>query len=75
MTKIVYDQAAGLRSLVSFQTSDSVRVITIAGGKKGIGKTCVAINLATTLAKNGKRVLLIDENQCQKSISATLGLK
>jgi flagellar biosynthesis protein FlhG len=75
MTRIIHDQAAGLRSLASFQMNDSVRVITVAGGKKGIGKTYVALNLATALAKDSKRVLLIDENPCQNNICTTLGLK
>ncbi len=75
MTRMIHDQAAGLRSLAPFQMNDSVRVISVASGKKGIGKTCAAINLATALAKDGKRVLLIDENPCQNNICTTLGLK
>lgn len=36
------------------------RIITIFGNKGGVGKTFVAVNLATALALSGKRVLLVD---------------
>ncbi|MBP6056905.1 MAG: AAA family ATPase [Nitrosomonas sp.] len=76
MTKmILQDQAAGLRNLVSFRAADSARVFTIAGGTTRVGKTSVAVNLATALAKNGQRVLLIDENPCHNSICTNLGLQ
>ena len=73
--KIIQDQAAGLRNLVSFQAADSARVFTIAGGKTRVGKTSVVVNLATALAKNGQRVLLIDENPCHNNICTNLGLQ
>ena len=72
---IKQDQAAGLRNLVSFQARDSARVFTIAGGKNRVGKTSVVVNLATALAKNGQRVLLIDENSCHNNICTNLGMQ
>ena len=76
MTRLIrQDQAAGLRNLMSLQVHDSARVFTIASGKNRIGKTSVAVNLATALARNGQRVLLIDENPCHNNICANLGLQ
>ena len=37
-----------------------VRVIAITGGKGGVGKTSVAVNLATALAARSRRVVLLD---------------
>ena len=34
--------------------------ITIASGKGGVGKTCIAVNLSLTLASMGLRVKLLD---------------
>lgn len=75
MTRTMQDQAAGLRGLAAFQTNGSVRVITIAGGRTGVGKTSIVVNLAMELAKNGKRVLIIDENSRHNDVNTNLGLK
>lgn len=75
MTKFAFDQAEGLRGLMSRQINPASRVITIAGGVRGVGKTTIAVNLAAVLAEKGKRVLLIDENSCPNNISTRLGLK
>lgn len=72
---ILQDQAAGLRKLIPFQTTDLARIFTIAGGKSRIGKTSVVVNLAAALAQNGQRVLLIDENPCHNNICTSLGLQ
>lgn len=76
MTRLIdHDQAAGLRNLGLFRTTDSARVFTIAGGKPRIGKTSIVINLANALARNNQRVLLIDENPCHNNICSSLGLQ
>ena len=50
-------QTAGIRAVVR---PDPVQVIAVTGGKGGVGKTSVAVNLAAALAATGKRVLLFD---------------
>lgn len=74
MTSLIHDQAAGLRQLTAFRKQSSVRAITIAGGKKGVGKTSTVTNLALTLAQSGQRVLIIDENPCPNNVNANLGI-
>ena len=72
MIRIVGDQAEGLRGM---QSKEKVRIITVASGGSGVGKTSVVVNLAVALAKNGKDVLILDENPCHNNVCANLGIK
>lgn len=65
------DQAEGLRRLL---VQDSPHIITVASGSMGAGKTSTVINLAVALARNGKDVLVIDENAGASNLAGTLGL-
>jgi flagellar biosynthesis protein FlhG len=51
-----------------------VQVIAVTGGKGGVGKTSVAVNLATTLASTGRRVMLLDGDLGLANVDVFLGL-
>jgi flagellar biosynthesis protein FlhG len=51
-----------------------VRVIAVSGGKGGVGKTTVAINLATALTQAGQRVMLLDGDLGLANVDVLLGL-
>jgi flagellar biosynthesis protein FlhG len=53
---------------------DPVQVIAVTGGKGGVGKTSVAVNLAAALAAQGKRVLLFDGDMGLANVDVLLGL-
>jgi flagellar biosynthesis protein FlhG len=52
-----------------------VRVISVTSGKGGVGKSTVVVNLAVSLANQGKRVLVIDADLGLGNIDLMLGLK
>ena len=51
-----------------------VRVIAVTGGKGGVGKTNVSVNLAVSLAEMGKRTLLMDADLGLANVDVLLGL-
>jgi len=58
MANMPHDQATGLRRMTS--PPRPVKVIAVASGKGGVGKTNVTVNLGVALALQGKEVLLLD---------------
>ncbi len=50
------------------------RVIAVASGKGGVGKTNVVANLAVSLARMGKRVLILDADLSLGNLDVLLGL-
>lgn len=50
------------------------RVISVTSGKGGVGKSNVVVNLAVALAKEGKKVLVIDADLGLGNIAVLLGL-
>ena len=76
-----FDQAQGLRAMqrnsinqVRMQNS-RVKVITVTGGKGGVGKSNVSLNLAVALAAQGKKVMLLDADLGLANIDVMLGLR
>jgi flagellar biosynthesis protein FlhG len=68
-------QAPGVTSGITRLTRPGpVQVIAVTGGKGGVGKTCVAVNLAAALAAAGKRVLLLDGDMGLANVDVLLGL-
>jgi flagellar biosynthesis protein FlhG len=65
------DQAAGLRRMAN---PKPVRVLAVTGGKGGVGKTNVAVNLGVALAQNGSKVLILDADLGLANIDIMLGL-
>ena len=64
-------QASGLKRSAN---PGPVQVIAVTGGKGGVGKTSVAVNLATALGRPGKRVLLLDGDLGLANVDVFLGL-
>jgi flagellar biosynthesis protein FlhG len=65
------DQATGLRRLVA---PTPVRVVAVTGGKGGVGKTNVSVNLAIALAELERRVMLLDADLGLANVDVVLGL-
>ena len=65
------DQAAGLREMVSPRP---VRAIAVTGGKGGVGKTNVSVNLGVAAAELGQKVMLLDADLGLANIDVVLGL-
>jgi flagellar biosynthesis protein FlhG len=64
-------QTAGIRAALNPRP---VQVIAVTGGKGGVGKTCVAVNLAAALAARERRVLLLDGDLGLANADVQLGL-
>ncbi len=66
------DQASGLRNIAA---PTPVRVTAITGGKGGVGKSTVSINLAVALAARGRDVMLLDADLGLANVDVLLGLQ
>lgn len=77
------DQAEKLREIVklkeenqknSEQEKTNAKIISITSGKGGVGKTSLTVNMAASLAKTGKRVLVIDADLGLSNVEIMLGV-
>jgi len=66
------DQASNLRELMG--RSRDIRVISIASGKGGVGKSSISVNLAITMSRLGSRVLILDADFGLANIDVMLGI-
>ena len=69
---MIEDQASSLRKM---NKSKLIKVMAVTGGKGGVGKTNVSLNLAISLAKQGKRVLVLDADLGLANVDVLLGLR
>lgn len=72
MANQLTDQAAGLRGI---QERRAVRVVAVTSGKGGVGKTSVSVNLAMSMGRSGRRVVLMDADLGLANVDVMLGLQ
>jgi flagellar biosynthesis protein FlhG len=66
------DQAASLRRL---GRARPVKVVAVTGGKGGVGKTVVAVNLGAALAQLGRNTMLLDADLGLANVDVLLGMR
>ncbi len=71
-TAITDDQTSGLRRM---SEPRPVKVITVTGGKGGVGKTNVCANLAVSLSMLGRRVMLLDADLGLANVDILFGMQ
>ena len=69
---MIDDQASGLRKM---NQSQQIKVIAVTGGKGGVGKTNITLNTAIAMAKQGKRVMVLDADLGLANVDVMLGLR
>ncbi|GAB6927384.1 Mrp/NBP35 family ATP-binding protein [Paenibacillus sp. JCM 10914] len=73
--KLTKGHAAGMEGNSLLSEQSGVHFIAIASGKGGVGKSTVTVNLAAALARQGKRVGLIDADIYGFSVPDMMGME
>lgn len=76
------DQAEGLRQLAvemneageEMSAKSGTRILSVASGKGGVGKSNLSVNLSIALADLGKKVLLLDADLGMANVNVILGI-
>lgn len=68
------DQAQNLREMSRIQNKKPTKIITITSGKGGVGKSSLALNMAISLSRKGRRALIIDSDFGFSNIDVMLGV-
>jgi flagellar biosynthesis protein FlhG len=75
------DQAHDLRRLVLHagrgglnDSSPPPKIVVVCGGKGGVGTTTIAVNLAISLVREGRRVVLVDADFAGPDVATLCGL-
>jgi len=66
------DQAHNLRELVG--KGQEIRVVSVASGKGGVGKSSISVNLAVAMSRLGVRVLVVDADFGLANVDVMLGV-
>lgn len=74
-TSVLKGHGAGLEHTPLLDPASSVQFIAVASGKGGVGKSTVTANLAVALARESKRVGLIDADIYGFSIPDMMGIE
>lgn len=69
------DQAEGLRMMAGSLISRPTEIITVTSGKGGVGKSSLALNMAISLSRRGRKPLIIDTDFGFSNIDVMLGVK
>ncbi|WP_181388345.1 MinD/ParA family protein [Vibrio albus] len=69
---MIHDQASGLRRLTR---PTLTKVISVTGGKGGVGKTNVTLGVAMAMARQGKKVTVLDADLGLANVDVMLGIR
>ena len=72
VSEFMFDQAHHLRELVGKRKD--IRVISVASGKGGVGKSSISVNIAIAMSRLGVRVLVVDADFALANVDIMLGV-